>query len=124
MPYVYSTATSANEYAEWVKNGDQQTIQRIVRVEGGHGVMNKNFLTPLGVATEVSEDDLQFLLNHDQFKIHMKNGFMSVDKKKVETEKAVANMKLKDGSAPVTPADYAKGGRFEGVAEPKVTGTN
>lgn len=124
MPHVFSTLTSPNEYVEWVKRGDQTSIARRVLIQGGHGVMNKNFLTPLGVATEVSDDELEFLLKNDHFKFHMENGFIKVEKKKVDTEKVAADMKLRDESSPATPADYAPGGRMgdSGVKAPTVTG--
>lgn len=127
MPYVYSSLTSPNEYVEWIKQGDQTTIAKSVRIEGGSGVMNKNFLTPLGIVTEVSDADLEFLMKNDHFKFHMENGFIKVDKKKMDTEKAVSDMNLQDGSAPFTPADYVPGGRayVPGVEmkAPTVTGT-
>lgn len=125
MPgYVYSTLTCPNEYTEWVKVGDQQNVLKSVKIQGGHGLMNNNFITPLGVVTEVSDEDIEFLERNDAFNFHRKNGFVTIEKKKIDTEKAAANMKLKDKSAPITPADYEKGGKFDGVKAPTVTGTN
>jgi hypothetical protein len=125
MPaYVYSTLTCDNEYASWIKNGDQQSIERKVLIKGGHGVMNKHFITPLGVVTDVSDEDLEFLEGIDAFQQHKKNGFITVEKKKIDAEKAAANMKRRDQSAPITPADYAPGGMMDGVKEPTVTGVN
>lgn len=119
MQYVYSTLTCDNDYAEWVKNGDQQSIQRVVRINGGHGLMTKHMLTPLGIVTEVSDEDLEFLERNDAFKLHVANGFITVDKKKVDPEKAAANMKRRDKSSQIVPSDYEKGGMMD-VPEPKV----
>lgn len=121
--YVYSTLTADNEYVQWVKNGDHQNIERRVLINGGHGVMNKNFLTPLGVATEVSDEEMAFLLQNDAFKLHVANGFIRMDKKKVDTEKVAADMKLRDNSAPIVPSDYAPGGMMD-MKEPTVSGGN
>lgn len=112
MPYVYSTLTSAQEYADWQKvEGGANTILRTVRIEGGHGVINKNFLTPDGVATQVSDDDLAFLQNNFHFKQHVENGFVTVEARKVEPEKATRDLKRRDGSSQITPDDYVKQGK-------------
>lgn len=122
MPYVYSTLTCDNEYADWIKAGDQQSILRTVKVNGGHGVMNKNFMTPLGVVTEVSDEDMDFLMKNTHFQLHMENGFIKVDKKKQEPEKIAADMKRRDKSAPIVPSDYSAGGMMGDIAAPTVTG--
>lgn len=121
MAFVYSTLTSDNNYTAWVRNGDQQRIERQVLINGGHGLMTKHMITPLGIVTEVTDDELAFLLTVDAFKEHEKNGFISYDKKKVEPEKAAANMKTRDKSSQIVPSDYEKGGMMD-VAEPKVGG--
>jgi hypothetical protein len=121
MQYVYSTLTCDNDYAEWAKNGDQQSILRTVRVNGGHGLMNKHMITPLGVVTEVSDEDLEFLQRNSAFRLHVENGFITVDEKKAEPEKVAANMKRRDKSSQIVPSDYEKGGMMD-VPEPKVGG--
>lgn len=121
MQYVYSTLTCDNDYAEWQKNGDQQSILHTVRINGGHGLMNKHMITPLGVVTEVSDEDLAFLERNSAFQQHVANGFITVEKKKAETEKVAASMKRRDKSSQIVPSDYEKGGLMD-VAEPKVGG--
>lgn len=112
MPYVYSTLTCDNEYADWKKVGDQQTIRHSVLVGGGHGVMNKNFQTPLGVETEVSREDADFLLHNDAFKFHMEGGFVKIEDTRYDPEKVAADMTGADNSAQLTPADYEPGGKL------------
>lgn len=119
--YVYSTLTCDNDYAEWQKNGDQQSILRTVRVNGGHGLMNKHMITPLGVVTEVSDEDLEFLQKNSGFQQHVANGFITVEQRKSDTEKVAANMKRRDKSSQIVPSDYVKGGMMD-VPEPKVGG--
>lgn len=122
MRYIYSTLTCNNEYAQWVKNGDQQSIAHSVLIKGGAGLMDKNFLTPHGVVTEVSDEDHDFLMQNAAFLEHVKNGFITIEEKKIDVEKAAANMKRRDKSSPIVPSDYEKGGMMDGVKEPTVTG--
>ena len=113
MPYVYSTLTSANEFAAYSQMGDQVRIGRTVRIEGGHGVMNRNLITPQGVATEVTDDELEFLLTINGFQDHVNSGFITYDQKKVDAEKVIIDMERQDGSAQMSEADITEGGRFE-----------
>lgn len=115
MYYVYSTATCPIDYVVYVKNtsNDLGVVQKHpngkqmrVTIKGGHGVANKNLVTPRGVVTEVSDEDMQLLLEDKIFQRHMKAGFMSYDKKNVDPEKKAASMEDKDGSAPLTPKDF------------------
>jgi hypothetical protein len=84
-----------------------------VLIKGGHGVSNKHFVTPQGVMTKVSDDDMSILLKNDAFKRHCEKGFMHYEKKYINPEKAAKNMENKDGSAPYTPADYETGKNSE-----------
>ena len=112
MPYVYSTATAGDSYVKYKYSADGKSLPiavKTVTIRGGHGVSDKNFVTPRGVVTEVSQEDLDFLLSDPNFMEHVKAGFMSYDKKKVDPEKKIKNMAKKDGSAPLTPADFEEG---------------
>jgi hypothetical protein len=115
MFYVYSTATCPIDYVVYRKNtsNDLGVIEKHpngkpmrVSIKGGHGLANKNIVTPRGVATQVSDEDMQLLLDDKLFQRHMKAGFMSYDKKNVDPEKKAASMEDKDGSAPLTPQDF------------------
>lgn len=121
MHYVYSTATCPISYVQYAPSSDNesekrsrggQSHNRVVRkvtIQGGHGVANKVLFTPKGVATQVSDEDFEFLMNNESFKTHMARGYMTIDKKKIEPEKKARNMADKDGSAPLTPKDFEKG---------------
>jgi hypothetical protein len=118
MPYVYSTATCSGTYVEYQKSppisenksspGHNKILRKVV-INGGHGVATKSLHTPLGVVTQVSNEDLDFLLKNQSFQRHVAAGFLSYDKKKVEPEKKIQNMAQKDGSSPLTPKDFEKG---------------
>jgi hypothetical protein len=76
-------------------------------IKGGTGVANNRLITPLGVATEITEFDLEELKKNPSFLEHEKDGYIVVRDKKADTEKVASGMNLKDESAPMTDADYA-----------------
>ena len=112
--YVYSTLTADNTYAGYkpMQEGQQINIrEHAVFIKGGANVANNNFITPLGVSTEISEEDLAFCLENPVFKMHMDNGFIKIDKKEIKIEKAVSDMQPKDEAAPLTEGDYSTIGK-------------
>lgn len=112
MPYVYSTLAAPQEYTEWQRKEDGKTVEsRSVHIDGGHGIMNRNFMTPQGVATQVSDDDLAFLQTVNAFNEHVRLGFIAIEARKADEGKVVRNMKSRDGSAQITPDDYTKQGK-------------
>jgi hypothetical protein len=121
MPFLYSTLTNSQIYPIWVKSSDGvNNIEREIRIEGGSGVMNRNFITPMGVATEISDEDYAALQQMETFNNHVKNGYLKVDKKKIDPEKAIADMTARDESAPITPADILAGRTGQDVPLPTV----
>lgn len=124
MNYVYSTATCAIAYVKYqppidsenanrASSGYNKVLKRVV-INGGHGVNTKHLFTPSGVVTQVSDEDMEFLLQDENFKRHVKAGYMSYDKKKVDPAKKAANMADKDGSSPLTPKDFEKSENEDG----------
>jgi hypothetical protein len=106
--YVFSTLANDQNYTNWVKGGGDVPIKgHSVIIKGGTGVANSRLITPLGVATEVTEFDLEELNNNPCFLEHKKDGYIVVKDKKSDTEKVASDMNLKDESAPMTDADYA-----------------
>jgi len=112
---VYSTATNSITYVEYEKNTNRDISiakkwpngkEMRVTINGGHGMSNKHFVTPQGVVTQITEDELEMLLANPSFVRHMDKGFMSYDKKKVDPAKKAKDMEEKDGSAPITPSDF------------------
>ncbi len=113
--YVYCTATCSTNYVCYDVTPAQANAKvkkwpdgrkMMVTINGGHGVSNKHFVTPRGVVTQVSDEDMEWLQHDEAFKRHQKAGFIVVDRKKRNPEKVAAEMQDKDGSAPITPDDY------------------
>ena len=103
--YVYSTLTNDQVYTGYhPTSADQIPMKsRTVVIKGGANIRKEEgtIITPLGSANEVSDDDLAFLKAHPAFQVHLKNGHLKIDAKKVEIEKVVADMERSDKSAPL-----------------------
>ena len=65
--------------------------------------------TPRGVVTILSDEEFDVLKDNNAFKRHVEAGHITFDKKSVAVEKKVKDMAEKDGSAPLTPADFVEG---------------
>ena len=107
--YVYSTLTGHQKYTTYRPSNDPHQLPQVdkeILIGGGSNVADKHFITPRGVVTKISEDDLAELEKNPDFQTHKKNGFITVSKSKVDPEVQVAkDMKLKDDSAPLSPED-------------------
>jgi len=106
--FVYSTSSNSSAYILFEHAEDMPIEKQRVTIYGGANVPNKQLVTPRGVVTEVSDEELDFLMKNDGFLQHMKAGFITVEKRKVDVDKVVANMEPKDKSAPLTSKDFAK----------------
>lgn len=116
MHYVYSTGTCSAYYCLYENNPNRNVavIKKKVLIHGGHGVasnqvVGKNIFTPRGVVTQVSDDDMEFLLQNKTFQRHVEAGFICYDKKEISPEKKAANMSKGDKSAPLTPESFIEG---------------
>jgi len=111
--------SSAVDFNRFEKGGADMPVKTgKITIHGGAGVANKNLITPNGVVTTVTDEEMEFLNAHELFVQFKKNGFITVEKKKVDVEKVVADMSDKaDPSAPITPADYVAAD--EKTAKPK-----
>lgn len=108
MPIVYSTLACDNVYAQHVQSTkDLHHFEHKILIKGGAGVANKHLITPKGVATIVTDEQLEALEKNPGFAQHKKNGFITVQKSGNEAvDKAVKNMKADDESKPLTDADF------------------
>lgn len=105
--YVYSTLASPVSYNVFAKAGaDMPVIDKSIVIAGGAGVATKNLVTPRGVMTKVSEEELTLLRQNTVFQLHEKNGFMNVEKKQADPEVVAADMTGRDNSAPLVPEDF------------------
>ena len=115
--YVFSTLTNDQHYLNWAKGPSDMPVESAgVLIKGGTGIANDRLITPLGVCTEISEEELKQLEQNGVFKLHQENGHILVRKSKADPEKVATDM-VQDQSSPLTPADYMNAGEND-VAEP------
>ena len=108
MPYIFSTLAADMDYTNHVSGGADLPIELPpVRVNGGAGVADKHFVTPRGVLTEVTDEEMEYLQQNPVFKVHVANGFIQIETKKADPEKVAADMSGRDPSAPLVPGDLA-----------------
>lgn len=106
--FIYSTLSADNCYATYEVNPANQLskIEKNILIKGGTGVTNKHLITPRGVVTEVTEEELKHLEDNTCFKMHKDNGYIVVERHEEAVEKVVKNMKEKDGGAQAVPEDF------------------
>lgn len=105
--YVYNTLANDQRYTERGKN---RTVVASVFIAGKANIPNKHMLTSRGVVTEVTDEQLAILRNNAIFKLHEKNGFITVERRKVNADKVADSMNNNDPSAPDTEAKLAAEG--------------
>lgn len=88
--YVYSTLSNDQVYA--VEEGE-------IFIAGKANVSNKHFLTPKGVVTPITEDQLEQLRKNIVFRKHSENGFLVISTSKVDPEDVARDMAGPDNSA-------------------------
>lgn len=114
--FVVSTLTANMKYTNWEKGAsDLKRRARSVLIQGGSNVANKHLVTPRGVITKVSAEQVEILESNPSFKRHKERGYVKVEKYKAAVEKMVSDMESRDLSAPLTPDDY----NAEDAAAPK-----
>lgn len=117
MPYVLSKLANSQNYIKYVKGPDNTNIAvKTVTIKGGADITNKNLITPQGVITQVTADELEILKSNKDFQRHLENGHVKYFATSPNIDKNIDKME-KDKSAPLTPDDYTK----KGKKAPKVT---
>lgn len=123
MPLIFSTMTGAVTYTEWKTSpGGLSVAGKSVTINGGANVAHrKTIITPRGVGTQVTDDELAFLENDAVFKFHKKGGFITIDSVKDirDADLAASDMEGRDDSAPDVEQDYLA----EGLKAPTVVNT-
>ena len=113
MTFIFSTMTCSNTFAVFAPKTDPTTLSTIMKrihINGGHGLKNPDgMITPKGVVTKVTDEELQLLEGMLGFRQQVAAGFLVVDKKNTDAEKKAANMSQHDKSAPLTPKDFEMG---------------
>lgn len=110
MKHVYSTLAVDMTYAAWRKGPDGRAIEQVheqsVHINGGAGIASRHLITPLGVHTQITDEQAELLEADPTFRLHKANGFIRVEDDRVDVEKVVADMTARDESAPLVPEDY------------------
>lgn len=122
MPYIASTMAANVDYTDYQvdeKNGGANVPVRKVTVKGGSGVARKGgesgVMTPDGVVTRVTDEELSFLMNHAVFKKHLGFEHVKVLKSNQDGERAARDMNKKDPSGQLTDDDLKDNGRIMGA---------
>ena len=103
---VFSTLASDVAYTNHAQGGGDMPIELPpVVVKGGAGVANDRLVTPRGVATRVTEEQVEYLRQNEIFKLHEKNGFVMVSESAGDPDTVAADMTGRDNSAPIVPQD-------------------
>ncbi len=129
MPHIASTLSADVHYTIYEKKNHPSganTVVHKIKVKGGANVANSKHiladrvLTPKGVVTKVSEEDLALLEKDEVFQTHKKNGFVQIIHSNAapDADKAARDLEAKDQSAPFAPDDYKEGGRAQKMAVP------
>ena len=114
MPYITSTATCGTDYAVYRKTESGVFVtEKVVSINDGANCANKVFVTPEAVATKVTDEELELLMNNPEFIRHLKAGFLKITK--VMKEENNKGLQEEDKSAPLTPAKCKK----RGIKAPK-----
>lgn len=106
---IYSTLASDMRYTNYVKGGAElQNPIAEVFVKGGAGVANDRLITPMGVATMVTAEQLEVLKANAIFQMHERNGYVIVSEERGDPEKMAAEMNPNDPSKPLNDQDLTK----------------
>lgn len=104
--FIFCTLASDVAYTNHAQGGGDMPIELPpVVIKGGAGVANDRIVTPRGVATEVTEEQVEYLRQNEIFKLHEKNGFVMVSESYADPDTVAADMTGRDNSAPVVPQD-------------------
>lgn len=108
--YIFSTLGQDTTYTVYVPGGDNKpVIHQRVLIRGGAGVIVvKTRETPIGIRTQITDEQYEAIKKDKTFQKHVKNGFIVVTPSKEKVSKVVKDMKDRDGSAQKTPADIKK----------------
>lgn len=121
MPYIYSTLANDQAYTDHEPLSDKGALQREkqrVIIKGGAGVANDRLITPLGVVTKITDQEMSVLQKNEVFRLHKQNGYIKIGNHEVDAEVMAADMTTRDESAPMVPGDF--NAEHDGVSEPIV----
>ena len=109
VAYVFSTLTNPQEYRlyEDTPPGSPKIVKARVMIKGGANLANNHFVTPLGVATRVTNKQLEILEQSPMFQSHKAEGHIVVRDRKADADEVAKDMKDRDMAAPYSPVHPA-----------------
>lgn len=112
MPYILSKLANKQIYTLYAKgtSANLNIPVKKVEIKGGADVTDKNLVTPDGVVTKVTADELEILKSNKDFQKHVEKGFVKYFDTQPNVDKNVDKME-KDKSRQLTPDDYVKKGK-------------
>lgn len=114
MPLIFSTMTGAVTYTDWkLSPGGLSVAGKQVTIKGGANVADRRtIITPRGIGTQVSDEDLAFLEKDPTFLFHKQNGFITIDSVADirDADLAASGMEGRDDSAPDVEQDFTANG--------------
>lgn len=119
--FVTSRLAGGVNYAFYQKGPNGiNTVYKTICIKGGSDVVDKKtLLTPQGVVTEVSKEDLALLETNPVFKMHVENGYITITDNEKAANKAGEKLEV-DKSSQITDEDYENGNdKKQMVAAPK-----
>ena len=126
--FVISRLTSSMRYNLFEQRGDKPALKDSVFVKGGAGIARgKNLETDFAEGTEITEQQVALLKQDPTFKLHEKNGFVTIQVRKdvPDVEKEASNLSGdNDGSAPLNPASIEKLAEQDGAGAAKLLDSN
>jgi len=107
--FVYSTLTADNMYGPYTPGAADLPVRTaVVLIKGGANVVGKKHLiTPRGVCTIITEEELTVCRQDPTFVLHEQNGFLAIESSQTDADHVAANMTGRDESAPLVPEDIA-----------------
>lgn len=106
---VYSTLATDVVYTNHKAGGGDIPIPEAeVFIRGGAGVANARLITPMGVATPITPEQLTFLRDNRVFQMHEGAGYLIVSEESVDPEKMAANMSASDPSRPLNETELTR----------------
>ena len=119
MPYILSKLANTQVYTQYVKGVNNiNTPVKQVKIKGGADVTDKNLVTPTGVLTLVTADELAILKANKEFQKHLERGHINYYNTAPDVEQTAEKLE-KDKSKQLTPDDYEKQGKKKPKTENK-----
>jgi hypothetical protein len=109
--YIASTLSNSVEYVLYEGTEDPKQMPNArasVIIAGGANMADKHFVTPAGVITSVTNEELALLDKNEVFKLHKTNGYLQImDSEPKRVEDAAADMNAREPASPLVDEDFS-----------------